>query len=197
MKRPLFKLLTGLFFLSACESADMHTPKKEIKEKDARFPLVKMGQTERKGNYEIVLYLQNPVYEPSEVLFFELQSDKEMSEFELTWQASMTADEVKKLFKKDFQNTLDGVELESLSRQIADFLALLPDLKSGEKLTLRRVPAGKVEVRKGDRKLGEIHNIPFAKALWNIWLGPHSVVNRILLISNYVNIVTSELLSVH
>jgi Chalcone isomerase-like len=188
MKFVLFIVFLSAF-ISSCESPDQpHPTVIFIQHEHESISLEKMGETERKGLYHITLYLQNPVYEPADVLFYELESNKEISQFDLIWRKSQKSEKIKNQFTEDFKNILGPDEYQSLAKEISAFVDLLPDLKENEPLTLRWIPGGTIEIWKDNQKRGEIHSTHFAKALWNLWLGSKSVVNRIQLISNFDNL---------
>lgn len=185
----LGSFLSGCFFSSLlCAAAQSFPSQMVVEFNHQKNVLMKMGETERKGVYEVILYLQNPVFEPSYVLYFELLSNKEISQIDLSWKKSQTAEEVKNLFKEDFKSALDKVDRDHLTAEIDAFLKVLPGMNENDILTFRWYPGGTIEVRKGKEKKGEIKNAKFAKALWYIWLGPSSIIKREQLISNYENL---------
>lgn len=150
--------------------------------------LNKTGQTDRKGLYQIVLYLQNPVNAPYEVIYYEIFSNKEISQINLIWESPISAEKAKKLFTNDFQMVLKEKEQTALGEEIRTFISFIPDFQPKDILSLRWNPGGYVEAWKNNKKIGEVRSLPFAKALWSLWLGSNSIVNRQQLISNYENV---------
>ena len=57
------------------------------------------------------------------------------------------------------------------------------DVQKGDEQILRWIPGGYVEVLINGKAAGNITNHDFAKALWSIWFGQNSVVDRNSLVS--------------
>lgn len=188
MKKSFSKLILGLLsFTFLCDGAQIPS-EIVIDDPHSKLVLNKTGVSLRKDYYQVVLYLQNALFAQDDVLFFELFSNREISQINLMWTNTFEADVVKRIFKHDFESVLTPSQQASNKKEIENFLAFLPGFEKNDVLILRWSPGGIIEGWKGDKQLGKIENLSFAKALWSIWLGPKSVVNRHKLITIYENV---------
>ncbi len=74
-----------------------------------------------------------------------------------------------------FREGFEGNAPEKAAAQkgaVDRFLALIPDVREGEILTLAYTPGKGTSVALGERELGILEGREFAEALFSIWLGP-------------------------
>jgi hypothetical protein len=74
-----------------------------------------------------------------------------------------------------FREGFDGNAPQKAAAQktaVDRFLALIPDVKEGETLTLSYTPGKGTSVALGAKELGVVEGREFAEALFSIWLGP-------------------------
>lgn len=100
------------------------------------------------------------------------------------WVRTVEAAKVKEGYDESFKKTLSPFEYAQLQNEITHFLSYFnQEVKKGDEQVLRWLPGGSIEVIIKGNKVGTISNPAFAKALWSIWFGDKSVVDREKLVS--------------
>jgi hypothetical protein len=61
---------------------------------------------------------------------------------------------------------------KAMEPAIAEFTALVPDVKTGDAMSFTWRPGGGLEVARGDAVRGAIAGDDFARALFTVWFGP-------------------------
>lgn len=91
--------------------------------------------------------------------------------FSLTYLRDFAAKDIVKATKEQWQH----LGKSDLSAKYADkLLALWPDIKKGESLSLQTSPSGQATFYHNDKKLGEISDSQFANQFLAIWLSPNT-----------------------
>lgn len=91
--------------------------------------------------------------------------------FTLTYLRDFAAKDIVKATKEQWQH----LGKSDLSAKYADkLLALWPDIKKGESLSLQTSPSGQATFYHNDKKLGEISDSQFANQFLAIWLSPNT-----------------------
>lgn len=80
--------------------------------------------------------------------------------------------DVNKGWQEGFEKNAQGA-LSALKERIEAFKALMPDMKTGQRLRLVSKPGAGVQVDINDTVKGTIKGDDFSRALFSIWLGPH------------------------
>lgn len=80
--------------------------------------------------------------------------------------------DVNKGWQEGFEKNAEGA-LAALKDRIEAFKALMPDMKTGQRLRLVHKPGAGVEVDIDNAVEGTIKGDDFARALFSIWLGSH------------------------
>ena len=87
-------------------------------------------------------------------------------------------EKIRAAYQEGYERNLSPQELSQLKSNIDQFLGFFnKDVKKGDELVIRSFPGGEVEVLINGQKVGSTTNPAFAKATWNIWLGPNSIVD--------------------
>jgi len=91
--------------------------------------------------------------------------------FTLTYLRDFAAKDIVKATKEQWQH----LGKSGLSAKYANkLLALWPDIKKGESLSLQTSPSGQATFYHNDKKLGEITDSQFANQFLAIWLSPNT-----------------------
>jgi hypothetical protein len=80
--------------------------------------------------------------------------------------------DVNKGWQEGFEKNAEGA-LAALKERMEAFKALMPDMKTGQRLRLVHKPGTGVQVDIDNAVKGTIKGDDFAKALFSIWLGSH------------------------
>lgn len=102
----------------------------------------------------------------------------------LKWVRDVPADKIQSAYRESVADALSEAESTQLKPQIDQYVGFFSeDVKKGDEQVIRWTPGGHIEVILNGKSVGDITNEAFAKALWTIWFGNHSVVKRDALVS--------------
>lgn len=137
--------------------------------------------------YSVVHYLQDPSSKSQTALFEEiLHNDSKAKQLTLHWVRAVNTKSIKEAYEEAIHKTMSEEERNNMSAEIATFLGFFKqDANVGDIYTFRWTPKGLLSFEINGNKIGKIDNIVFAKAIWSIWLGKQSVVNRAKLVANF------------
>lgn len=205
MKQKLFTFLSflGLFLgvLSPIYSDQVKDPATNVsfpsdvsfKEGSKNYNLKLTGIATRQKFflkiYSVAHYIENPENFSSdqEALNFVLNDTSRAKQLSMHWVRGISLEKLREAYSEGIQKTLSPEQFQSLQNEINTFLNLFnKGSKAGDIYTLRWLPKGKLILDVNGDRIGEIVNTVFAKAVWEIWLGTHSVVKRDNLISNLI-----------
>jgi hypothetical protein len=111
-------------------------------------------------------------------------SDDKAKQLTLIWARNVDAAVVQEGYTETLKKILSPVEYRKFREQIDAFLSLAgKNVRSHDRHILRWIPGGILEIEINGEKVGTIQDTEFLEAVWKIWLGPKSVVNRNQLIS--------------
>jgi hypothetical protein len=158
-----------------------------FKAKDIEYVLELTGTTTRiqyfMNIYAIAHYLQDPVKGPKDTVYEEIFQDRQAKELFLVWTIDVDQEDVKEGLWESFLHSSTANEIDAVRDQIGQFLGYFEsDIKTNDQVIVRWLPEGVVLTEINGKRMQPIRSLPFARALWNIWLGPKSVVNRSYLI---------------
>lgn len=132
--------------------------------------------------YSVASYLQNEALNKGDILR-EIMSDEWAKQLTMKWVHEGDLKRVKDGYLESFQNAL-GSQFSDLQQEIEQYLSFFrQDVQKGDVHTLRWSPGGNIELLINDQEVGNITNPQFAKALWSLWFGNKSFVNRNSLLS--------------
>ncbi len=134
--------------------------------------------------YSIAHYIQDASSFSKTNFFQEVLKDGKAKQFTMKWVRNVPVDKVTEAYHDSFKNVLGGKETPKLTEEINTFISYFnQEAKKGDEYVLRWLPGGIIEVILNGKKAGSVEDVDFAKALWSIWFGENSVVNRDQLIS--------------
>jgi len=115
--------------------------------------------------YVGALYLESPSKDAGAVL-----TADERKAIRMHFLRDVTKAQLVEAFQEGFEaNAKDTAGQKAAFDQM---LALVPDVKAGDTLTLTYVPGKSTTLRVGDKELGAFEGKGFADAVFSIWLGP-------------------------
>lgn len=107
-----------------------------------------------------------------------LNSDK-AKQLTMKWVHDASKDKVSNGYQDSFKTVFSEADYSKLQKEINDYIQLFSkDVQKGDEHIIRWLPNGYVEVIINGQKAGSLVNKDFAKGLWSIWFGAHSVVDR-------------------
>ena len=132
--------------------------------------------------YTIASYLQTGLPASSgDNLLQQIMQDNTAKQLTLKWVHDASSDKIQEGYHDSFNKVLNGSQLQNEVNTFVGFFK--QGAKVGDEHILRWAPGGYVEVFVNGNKVGSLTNSDFAKALWSIWFGPNSVVDRDSLVS--------------
>jgi hypothetical protein len=159
-----------------------------IEHEGKKYQLQITGETTRKKLfikvYSIAHYLEKKANENNTNKINAIMSDDNAKQFTLKWVYDVNSQKIQNAYEDSFHKVFTELEYDQLKNEINQFLHFFnQDAHKGDEYILRWFPGGYLEVMVNGQKKGSISNPKFVKGLWNIWLGPKSIVNRNELIS--------------
>ncbi len=136
--------------------------------------------------YSIAHYGQNLLKENSSnpSIFDSLLQDNTVKQYTLKWVHDVPLAKIGETFYETFQKILTQEQERAMHPYLDRYIALYDQgAKKGDTHFIRWLPGGRIQLWINEQQKGEIINVEFAKALWSIWLGPKSIVDRHKLIS--------------
>lgn len=184
----IFCLMTLSLFAEDPATTDSSQSTISIEQGGKTYKLQATGEATRKKFfipvYVVTSYLQEGTTPKVGDKFEPFLTDGSAKQLTQKWVHAADTDQVKNGFLESFKNTLSPDEYIKLQTQISDFVQLFnQNVSKGDVYEYRWLPGGNVEVIANGKKLGSVANADFAKALWGIWFGSNSVVDRNQLVS--------------
>lgn len=131
--------------------------------------------------YSVAHYMENAKQETRDAIFEEILNSNNPKQLYLKWLRSASGKKVQDGYRDSFKTVNANGGLQSA---IAEYIGFFSGgVKSGDTHILTWLPDGTIEVSINGQSMGSIKDQDFARALWSIWFGPKSVVNRNDLVS--------------
>ena len=132
--------------------------------------------------YSIAHYFQEPL--PSKAVFFEeVFKPEKAKQFIIVWVRDVPSSNIQEAFRESFEKTIPREQYTKLHPDIETFLSFFNvNAKEKDQYTLLWI-GDTLNVGINGQKKGELTNPELAAAIWGVWLGPKSVVNRSRLLS--------------
>lgn len=196
--RPLQAVLLGVALLGQGSGALVAAEPSTFKEKVTGAELPKQVSFTHRGKtytlqatgsavrrkwftngYVIGHYSQNPVKGSQGVVLKDIFSGDKPKQMMILWLHRLPAKLIKESFKESLSRILGPPETGRLKDNIEKLVSFFKsDAEVQDKYSIRWLPGGQVEVYYNDEKTGSMIDVDLARALWSIWLGPESVVDR-------------------
>ena len=134
--------------------------------------------------YVIGHYIENPVIGTQEEVLEDIFSNAKAKQITKIWLHQLPLSLIRESYKETLQKVMTASEYEKNQADINRFAKFFKeDAEVGDVHYLRWLPGGYVELYKNEEQRGSLVNAELAKALWSMWLGPESVVDRKKLIA--------------
>lgn len=132
--------------------------------------------------YSVVHYIEPDAHAaetPPTDKFEALLNNNKPKQMTMKWIHSASAKQMQEGYRESFKNALSPEQLAQLQEPIDRYLTFFKaPINKGDVMVLRWLPEGKIELFLNQQLLGSLTHAPFAKALWSLWFGPQSVVDR-------------------
>ncbi|MCE5316169.1 MAG: chalcone isomerase family protein [Parachlamydia sp.] len=132
--------------------------------------------------YSVASYLQTGASGADKFQLF--TQDDLAKQLTLKYVHDVPAAKVTDAYQESFKNAFAGSDYAQQKNDIDKYIQLFNrDVKKGDQQIIRWLPGGYIEVIINGQNAGNLTNKALAKALWSIWFGDHSVVDRNKLVS--------------
>lgn len=129
--------------------------------------------------YSIAHYLQDPPANDEGDIVAQIMNDANAKELTIQWARNVEGSKVQQGYYDAFKKNLSSADYKALEKEIKTFVNfLISNVAKGEKQHIRWFPGGIIQVTIEETVQGQIENPAFAAALWNVWFGPNSVVEK-------------------
>ena len=133
--------------------------------------------------YDIASYLEDDAHHSGDIISDILNNDN-AKQLTIKWLHDATVDQIHNGYRESLDKVLGDSRTGPMAEDIDHFLSFFnQEARVGDQHVLRWLPGGTVEVSINDARAGSLKDKDFAKELWLIWFGAHSVVNRDDLVS--------------
>jgi hypothetical protein len=129
--------------------------------------------------YGMAHYMQDPVKGSEEDVLASILTDGKAKQITLHFVRNVDASSIQGAYRDGFKNAATAADQEKIKASVEKFLGYFSsDVKEGDSFTYQWLPGGIVAVSaRGDEKPA-ITDPVFARALWAIWFGEDSIVDR-------------------
>lgn len=195
MKKPVFRLLlAALFVFLPAMSVAQDTIKEPLTQKD--FPraatvtydnqeyfLELTGLTVRKKFivkvYAMAHYMLDAPTGRSNDVIREILTDNRPKQITMHFVRGVAAEKIQDAFRDGFRNNVSETQLQAMKPKIDKFCGFFgKDALENDLFILRWLPGGIISVVIRGQEQRIITDEFFAKALWSIWFGEKSIVDR-------------------
>lgn len=129
--------------------------------------------------YCLAHYMQDPPTGSTGAILQAIMSDSQAKQVTMHFVRDVSADRIQHALLDGFQRNTTDSELAVIQPFVEQFTrAIYRDVKEDDQFVIRWLPGGTTTSVFEGREVTNITSAPFAKVLWSIWFGEHSVVNR-------------------
>lgn len=114
-----------------------------------------------------------------DIIYKNILQNNGAKQISMVFLRSLTAKQIQKSLRSGIELNTNKQEYLQILPQIEEFMhAIDEDVKKNDEFIIRWFPDGSVISIFQDKKISAIKNDRFARTLWLIWFGDHSVVDR-------------------
>lgn len=129
--------------------------------------------------YCLAHYMQDPPTGTTSAVLKAIMSDGHPKQVTMHFVRDVTADRIQRALRQGFQRNATDAELKMIRPFVDQFArAIYRDVKEDDLFVIRWLPGGTTTSVFEGREVSNVTSVVFARVLWSIWFGEHSVVNR-------------------
>lgn len=111
-------------------------------------------------------------------------TDGPAKQITIQYARNVPAQKIIKVLREDFELNTTPSEYREIETYVEQILAyFVRPVKKGDIFVMRWLSGGRVYLELNGQKLGHVKSMLFARSLWAIWLGEHSVVDSAALMA--------------
>lgn len=127
--------------------------------------------------YAIAHYLQTPK-RVGPLDLKKILTDGPAKQITIQFARNVPAQKIIKILREDFKLNITPSEYREIKKYVEQMLAFfVRPVKKGDVFVMRWLSGGRVYFEFNGQKEGDVKSVLFARSLWAIWLGEHSVVD--------------------
>lgn len=127
--------------------------------------------------YAIAHYLETP-RGAGALEVKDLSADGPAKQMTIQYARNVPAQKITRVLREDFELNTTPSEYREIETYVEQMLAyFVRPVKKGDVFVMRWLSGGRVYLELNGQKLGDARSERFARALWSIWFGDHSVVD--------------------
>jgi hypothetical protein len=128
--------------------------------------------------YAMAHYMEQPPHD-IESAFTRALADTTPKQIIIEYLRDLTQEQIADSLRRGFGRNTTQQELQEIQPSVDELIAYFEyGVQRGDRYTIQWLPGGAIVFFFGDREVATITQLTFARALWAIWLGPRSVVER-------------------
>lgn len=193
--KKLFYICASLFILGSLQAQEItdkstgisFPAKITVEENGQDVTLQATGVSTRKKFfvkiYSVVSYVQEGSGLNAGNAFSKILEPGYMKQINSKWVRSVEADKIKEGYHDSFRKVLQNGN-DQLNQMVEKYISFFGPVKKGDEHVINWLSDNTIVVMINGQERGRLQSEEFAKALWSIWFGKSSVVNRDALISN-------------
>ncbi len=133
--------------------------------------------------YSIAHYMENPPSGNGREILSAILADGSIKQITMNFVRNVKTDKIQAAFTNGLRTNATDAELNEIRPFIRQFAnAIKKDVKKDDNFIIRWLPDGTTLAFYQGKEVSAIKNPTFARILWSIWFGEHSVVDRNALI---------------
>lgn len=200
IKNFVFLLITFLLAIhSSVVVSEIEGEKKDtfpnriyIQHSDESSELVLTGEAERTifffSIYDMAHYVDEKLVDSSlseEEIYEKILLQNNIKQISMVFSRSLTAEQIQEALIDGIKLNTNDEEYAQIVSQIEEFIRpITQDVEENDEFMLRRFPNGRVVSSFQGREISSVENETFARALWSMWFGNDSIVNKKSLIKH-------------
>lgn len=129
--------------------------------------------------YSVAHYMEEPVKGDRSAAFQEVLNGNQAKQLTIHWLRPIDGRKIQEAFSEALGQTMNRRQFSESKELIDTFTEFFEEgaTKKDEHI-IRWLPQGTLVVEINGKERGKIEDPAFAQAVWEIWLGPKSIVNR-------------------
>jgi hypothetical protein len=165
-------------------STDKHFPKTVSFKHDYKsYTLEVTGLSVRKKFffkvYGIAHYMDKTGFEDYDAARGAALSDQYAKQITMDFSRDVEVEKIKNAYREGFEKNSSRSEQDEISTLVDQFIAYYAeDVEKNDQYILRWLPGGIVLATVGGEEMPPLESVAFARVLWRIWLGDHSIVDK-------------------
>jgi hypothetical protein len=128
--------------------------------------------------YGMAHYLQKEAFDTPDA-YNKIFQDTFAKQMTLKYLMGASVRQVQNGIRKAFRNSLDDATYSQLANEIDTYISFFNQpLSKGDEQIIRWIPGGQIQLEINGTTVGTLTHPGFAEAVWNLWFGPTSDVDR-------------------